>query len=92
MTTTVGNEVTSTAIGHFNTFPLDPRSLPVNHRITDARELFRKMRENPLRHIIQINHPRWVGINGAYFRDLDLSTGAGDPQNPLFSWNFDSLK
>src|SRR6266540_6116261 len=92
MLTSVGNEVTTQAIGHFNTFPLDPRGIPVNHRIADARELFRKMRENPLHPLIQINHPRWVGINGAYFRELDLSTGAGDPQNPLFSWNFDSFE
>jgi len=62
------------------------------HRILDPRELFRKMRENPLKPLIQINHPRWVGIQGGYFRELDLSPAAGDPQNPLYSGNFDSFE
>jgi hypothetical protein len=90
--TSVGNEVTTTAIGHLNTFPLDPREPPVNHRITDARQLFKKIRQGPLDEIIQINHPRWTGINGAYFRELDLSTTGGDPQSRAFSYDFDSLE
>lgn len=89
--TTVGNEVTTTAIGHFNAFPCDPEEPPVNWRISDPRELFRRIRAEGAS-VIQVNHPRWTGVRGAYFRDLDLSPHTGDTPVSIFSWDFDSFE
>jgi hypothetical protein len=89
--TTVGNEVTTTLIGHFNVFPLDPALPPVNWRVSDPRELFRRMRLDGV-DVIQVNHPRWTGERGAYFRELDFSPHTGDTSNPLYSTDFDSIE
>ena len=89
--TTPGNEVTTSTMGHFNAFPLDPALPPVNSRVSDPRELFRRIRADGAS-IIQVNHPRWTGFRGAYFRDLDLSPHTGDTSNPLFSFAFDSFE
>jgi hypothetical protein len=90
--TSIGDEVTTSTIGHFNTFPIDPKQKPANHRTGDGRELFKRIRQNPLEEILQVNHPRWTGDGGGYFRELDLSTLAGDSANPKFSFDFDSLE
>ena len=90
--TSIGDEVTTSTIGHFNTFPIDPKQKPVNHRTADGRELFKRIRQNPLDEILQVNHPRWTGDGGGYFRELDLSILAGDSANPKFSFDFDSME
>lgn len=87
--TTVGNEVT-TSIGHFNSFPLDPDSPPVDHRLLDAHELFRSMRDAPGETIIQVNHPRWDG--GAYFTVMDVSPASGLTSRSSYSESFDSFE
>ncbi len=92
MKTAIGNEVTSPQIGHFNTFPLDPALPPVAYRITDARQLFRRIRANPLDEILQLNHPRWVGTGGGYFRELDVSPATGDTPSRRYSPDFDCLE
>ena len=89
--TTPGNEVTTTTMGHFNAFPCDPAHPPVNSRVSDPRELFRRIRADGAS-IIQVNHPRWTGFRGGYFRDLDFSPHTGDTSNPLFSFGFDSFE
>jgi hypothetical protein len=89
--TTVGNEVSTTLIGHFNAYPLDPTADPVNATVSDPRELFRRLRGEGAE-IIQINHPRWTGARGAYFRDVDLSPHTGSAANRLFSYDFDALE
>jgi len=91
LATTVGNEV-STGIGHFNTFPLDPNSKPVDPKGTDARALFKRIRENPLDEILQVNHPRWTTHSGAYFNSFRLSPVTGEPGKGEFSWDFDSME
>jgi hypothetical protein len=89
--TTVGNELTTTFIGHFNVFPLDPLLPPTNWRVSDPRELFRRIRQDGVE-VIQVNHPRWTGERGAYFRDLDVSPHTGDTEHPLYSTDFDSIE
>jgi hypothetical protein len=89
--TTIGNELTTTFIGHFNVFPLDPLLPPTNWRVSDPRELFRRIRLEGAE-IIQVNHPRWTGERGAYFRDLDVSPHTGDTEHPLYSADFDSIE
>ncbi len=89
--TTPGNEVTTTLIGHFNAFPFNPSLSPTDWRISDPRELFHRMRAEGAE-VVQINHPRWTGARGAYFRDLDVSPYTGDSSNPRFSDGFDSFE
>ena len=89
--TTPGNEVTTSTVGHFNAFPCDPSLPPVNSRVSDPRELFRRIRADGAS-VIQVNHPRWTGFRGGYFRDLDLSPHTGDTSNPIFSFAFDSFE
>lgn len=91
LATTVGNEV-STGIGHFNTFPLDPKSKPVDPKGADARALFKRIRANPLDEILQVNHPRWTTHSGAYFNSFRLSPVTGEPGKGEFSWDFDSME
>ena len=88
---TPGNEVTTTWIGHFNAFPFDPARPVIDWKITDPRELFREMRSAGAQ-VIQVNHPRWTGARGAYFRELDLSPITGDSSSPQMSLNFDAFE
>lgn len=90
---TTGNEV-STPIGHFNAFPLDPASAPVDPALTDAHELFRLVRaqrgpagETP---VIQVNHPRLAGID--YFTRTGLDPVTGKSVQPGFALDFDALE
>ncbi len=84
----VGNEV-STPIGHFNTFPLDPARAPVPADLTDAAPLFRLIRAETnafgVVPVIQLNHPRWGGIDFFTRVGLDPITGqAGAGYSPDF--------
>ncbi len=91
--TVVGNEV-STPIGHFNAFPLDPARAPVDSDLRDAHELFRLIRaeKNPLgiSPVVQVNHPRWRGIDYFTRTGLDPITGQSDDRN--YSPDFDSIE
>ncbi|MGH7149346.1 MAG: CehA/McbA family metallohydrolase, partial [Planctomycetota bacterium] len=93
ITTVTGNEV-STEIGHFNAFPLDPARPPVDHRQTDANELFRRIRleANPfgVLPVVQVNHPRYAEID--YFGLKRLDPVAGTSDDPAFSLAFDSVE
>jgi hypothetical protein len=89
----VGNEI-STPLGHFNAFPVDPAAPVFPPQIDSAPALFRLIRghDNGLRvrTLIQVNHPRWAGID--YFGEVDLDPVAGTTDSPRWSPGFDSLE
>ena len=93
LTAITGNEV-STPIGHFNAFPLDPAREPPPSRLRDANELFQLIRMETNEHgvtpIIQLNHPRWGGID--YFGKADLDPVTGEAHDSLYSDDFDSIE
>ncbi len=93
MTAIVGNEV-STSIGHFNAFPLDPQRPVIDSSERDARELFRIIRAEPNAHgvipIVQVNHPRWEGID--YFGKFALDPVTGETDAEAFDWSFDTIE
>ncbi len=93
ITGVVGNEV-STPIGHFNVFPLDPERAPVGASATDANELFQLLRAETspfgVTPVIQLNHPRWEGID--YFTQTGLDPITGESTNPAYSSDFDTIE
>jgi hypothetical protein len=91
MKTTIGNEV-STPIGHFNTFPLDAKSDPVDSKISNGNVLFENIRSATNDDVvIQINHPRWV-IND-YFNTKGLDIYFGNVAiEKEWSWDFDTYE
>ncbi|MFT7669961.1 MAG: hypothetical protein ACI8X5_002668 [Planctomycetota bacterium] len=88
-----GNEI-STSIGHINAFPLNPESAVIDSTLTDANELFKLIREERDEHgtqpVIQLNHPRWEGIDIFTALDLDPVTGRSDSK--AWSTNFDTIE
>lgn len=93
LTHVTGNEVT-TPIGHFNAFPLDPsRPIPPPDA-HDARALFKIIRNETNRYgilpVVQVNHPRWGGID--YFGLKGLDPILGDSPEPTWSSDFDSVE
>lgn len=93
LTAVTGNEV-SVPIGHFNAFPLEPdRAVPPPDAL-DANALFQMIRAEPNRYgvkpVIQVNHPRWDGIDYFTIGELDPQTGV--PGASLYSDDFDSIE
>ena len=62
-TPVIGNEVT-TAIGHFNAFPIDPDASPPDHTLKDWANLIQAMRRVSGVRAIVLNHPR--NIHGGF--------------------------
>lgn len=93
ITSMVGNEV-STPAGHFNAFPLDAARPPVPSRLSAAPPLFRLLRaetnELGVVPIIQVNHPRWEGID--YFSQAELDETTGSSDSPRWSPDFDAIE
>ncbi|MFT5265689.1 MAG: hypothetical protein ACI8YQ_004445 [Polaribacter sp.] len=91
MKTTIGNEV-STPIGHFNTFPLDANSEPVESKIKNGNILFENIRSATKNNVvIQINHPRWVIAD--YFNTKGLDVYFGNvAKEKEWSWDFDTYE
>ncbi len=93
ITSVVGNEL-STPIGHFNIFPLDSGRRPVPDRIAAAPPMFRLARAEPnpfdVIPIIQVNHPRWAGID--YFSQAELDETTGTSSSPRWSADFDAIE
>lgn len=94
----IGDEVTTSNLrwGHFNVFPLDPRSRPLAHAGVLPAEIFADARRQlPYgdRTIVQVNHPRMGNIG--YFDVLRM-----DPADvpgwlrraPLADLGFDTLE
>ncbi len=89
----VGNEI-STPIGHFNAFPLYADKPIIDPEIHDGHELFKLIREQindfgtvP---VVQVNHPRWGGID--YFGSFDLDPITATTPDAKFSYDFDSVE
>ncbi|MCP4014381.1 MAG: CehA/McbA family metallohydrolase, partial [Phycisphaeraceae bacterium] len=93
ITSVVGNEL-STPIGHFNIFPVDPTRPPVPARLAAAPPMFRLIRLEPnaldVVPVIQVNHPRWAGID--YFSQVELDETTGTSSNPRWSADFDAIE
>ncbi len=93
ITPVTGNEI-STPIGHMNAFPLDPARPPVDATLADANELFRLIRGEPnafgVTPLIQLNHPRWDGID--YFGQTGLDPATGTSAERAYSPDFDALE
>lgn len=53
----IGNEVT-TKLGHFNAFPIQPGSQPVDHNVDDWERLLPAIRATPGVRVVILNHPR----------------------------------
>jgi len=91
LTTVTGNEVT-TDLGHCNAFPLDPARAPVAV-LTDAAAQFRLIRAETNAAgavpVIQLNHPRWEGMDWFRCTGLDPATGLADAR---FSADFDAIE
>ncbi|MAH65706.1 MAG: hypothetical protein CMJ27_04870 [Phycisphaerae bacterium] len=93
ITSVVGNEL-STPIGHFNIFPVDPARRPIPARLAAAPPMFRMIRLEPndlgVVPVIQVNHPRWAGID--YFSQVELDETTGTSSNPRWSADFDAIE
>ncbi|TKD02234.1 CehA/McbA family metallohydrolase [Polyangium fumosum] len=92
----VGDEVTSSAWGHFNVFPLLPASMPLPWIGVLPAEIFaaaRAQKPYGTSTLLQVNHPRWGGIG--YFELLRLDTddlkGSLD-RSPIADMGFDLLE
>ncbi len=89
----VGNEV-STPIGHLNAFPLDPERPIADPEAMDAQTLFRFLHAEPnpfgVSPVIQLNHPRWGGID--YFTKTGLDPLTGTSDSPRYSGEFDTIE
>lgn len=66
-TQVIGCEVT-TALGHFNSFPIEPGSPPAQHRLREWPQIFRNIFNTPGVRVAILNHPRDVHSG---FRPLD---------------------
>ena len=91
--TITGNEV-SVPIGHLNAFPLEPDRPVPDPQARDARALFKFIREETNRYgivpVIQLNHPRWGGID--YFTQTELDPITGECNSRIYSSDFDTIE
>ncbi len=88
-----GNEI-SVPVGHFNAFPLDAERPVLASDYRDANALFARIRRETSSHgvvpIIQLNHPRWEGID--YFQQAGLDPVTGTSASPNYSDDFDCIE
>ncbi len=89
ISSTVGNEVSS-QFGHFNNFPVPKGSAPVEIDSADANKLFKQIRAETDSSVIQVNHPRWEGID--YFTVMDFDEHLAETENKNWSWDFDAIE
>jgi len=85
--TSPGDEI-STGIGHINAWPLDTSGPAVISSGT-ATEMFNDARRKGAA-IVQINHPRWPGID--YFTKMNLDPLSGIFAHPQASEAFDAME
>lgn len=92
-TAITGDEV-STPLGHFNLFPLDPARTPIDSSLRDANALFRLARAETnafgIVPVIQLNHPRVVGLDWFGGTGFDAVTGVSTSK--AWSGDFDTLE
>ncbi|MBI4585604.1 MAG: PHP domain-containing protein [Planctomycetes bacterium] len=73
----VGNEFT-TAIGHFNAFPIDPDAKPAKHDHKDWVKLLQGLRASPGVRVVIINHPRRPNFTDSPFGQIGLNPVSGE--------------
>ncbi|MFT3706997.1 MAG: carboxypeptidase regulatory-like domain-containing protein [Archangium sp.] len=95
LASTVGLELTSLEMGHFNAFPLDLQPGPVQHGsfrwfFRPPGELFAQLRalgKDPQQTVVQVNHPRDTILG--YFNAFNISNYTGAPLPPYSSVSLD---
>jgi hypothetical protein len=89
----VGNEI-SVPLGHFNAFPLVPWANVFDRKSDDGPALFKAVRasgdSSGIIPVVQVNHPRWEGID--YFRVAGLDPITGGSVEKNWSVDFDSVE
>lgn len=98
MISLVGDEITTrdTPFGHFNAFPLDPKTAPFTYKNTTPAAIFSEVRASKpfgKETILQVNHPRMGSIG--YFEILRFEPGdipAWLARSPLADMGFDALE
>ena len=89
-TSVVGNEVT-TAVGHFNVFPVE-RGAPVpNAKLTDWPELMKAIRATPGVKVVILNHPRSVHSKFRPFGPENFDAATGENKRGL-DFTFDAIE
>lgn len=98
----VGEEVSTTTLGHINRFPLVvDRTLPNGGAIDwfgkKGPAILEEMRQNPANPIVQLNHPRSGSFGSpfikGYFSAVGLDTTDFSNRNPdNWSLNFDAME
>lgn len=88
----VGEEVSTVTIGHFNAFPLQQNLAEANNGAigwfgVKGDDLMKKMRANPARPLVQVNHPRSNTFKG-YFTATGFNNSTFTPAKP-FDWSLD---
>jgi hypothetical protein len=86
LTATIGLELTTSEMGHFNGYPLriDPGNVRGADFVWDGQppaSLFKQLRdmgEDPARTIVEVNHPR-DGVLG-YFTQFNVNTESGETE------------
>ncbi len=86
---TCGNEVSSD-FGHFNSYPLVKGSQAVAMDPSDANVLLKLIRAETESVVIQVNHPRYEGID--YFTIKGLDDHLAETDDPHWSWDFDAVE
>jgi hypothetical protein len=89
-TPVIGNEVT-TAVGHFNIFPVEPGAGIPNPRLTDWTALSRAMRAVPGVRVVILNHPRSLHSNFRPFGLDNFDPATGEFKRPG-DLQFDALE
>lgn len=98
----VGEEVSTTTLGHFNRFPLIVDDTRPNGGAIDwfgktAGAIFAEMRQNAANPIVQVNHPRSGSFGSpfikGYFSAVGLDAEAFTNRNPdNWSLDFDAME
>jgi hypothetical protein len=92
LATVVGCEITTRRAewGHFNIFPLDPKSPVPPYTNQTPREMFRHWHSLPTNPVIQVNHPRMGGIG--YYNQVVLDRRHGRAFTRDFATSYDAVE
>ena len=88
-TAVTGNEVT-TAIGHFNAFPLNPNDPVPDHKLTSWADLVAAIRAKQPKVVIY-NHPTYPSIPKSTFTQFGLNRVSGEFTNGV-TFPFDAME
>jgi hypothetical protein len=97
MRSIIGEEVTTTTLGHFNAFPLElnpakPNQGFIEWHFKSGPEIFAEIRANAGRPVLQLNHPRSPAIGG-YFSATGYDPETGTTTKPdQWSNDFDAIE